>query len=88
MMQRSSCHPRTASGSRRSRSRPAGLPDAVVTRLHAAIQESLDDANFVKRLNDLGFAIQKRSTADFQKFVRKQVTGWGPAVKASGAKLN
>jgi tripartite-type tricarboxylate transporter receptor subunit TctC len=67
---------------------PAGLPDAVVTRLHAAIQESLDDANFVKRLNDLGFAIQKRSTADFQKFVQEQVTGWEPAVKASGAKLN
>ena len=67
---------------------PAGLPAPVVTRLHAAIQESLDDPNFVKRLNDLGFAIRKMSTADFQKFVQEQVTGWAPAVKASGAKLN
>jgi tripartite-type tricarboxylate transporter receptor subunit TctC len=67
---------------------PAGLPEPVVKRLHAAIQESLDDANFVKRLNDLGFAIRKMSTADFQKFVQEQVTGWAPAVKASGAKLN
>jgi tripartite-type tricarboxylate transporter receptor subunit TctC len=67
---------------------PAGLPDPVVKRLHAAIQESLDDPNFVKRLNELGFAIRKMSTADFQTFVQDQVTGWAPAVKASGAKLN
>jgi tripartite-type tricarboxylate transporter receptor subunit TctC len=67
---------------------PAGVPDPVVQRLHAAIQESLDDPNFVKRMNELGFAIQKRSTAEFQKFVQEQVTGWAPAVKASGAKLN
>jgi tripartite-type tricarboxylate transporter receptor subunit TctC len=69
-------------------SAPAGLPDPIVKRLHGAIQESLDDPNFVKRLNELGFAIQKMSTADFQKFVQEQVTGWAPAVKASGAKLN
>ena len=69
-------------------SAPAGLPDPIVKRLHGAIQESLDDPNFVKRLNELGFAIQKMSTADFQKFVQDQVTGWAPAVKASGAKLN
>jgi tripartite-type tricarboxylate transporter receptor subunit TctC len=67
---------------------PAGLPDPIAKRLHAAIQESLDDPNFVKRLNELGFAIRKMSTADFQKFVQDQVTGWAPAVKASGAKLN
>ena len=67
---------------------PAGLPDPVVKRLHGAIQESLDDANFAKRLGELGFAIRKMSTADFQTFVADQVTGWAPAVKASGAKLN
>ena len=69
-------------------SAPAGLPEPIVKRLHGAIQESLDDPNFVKRLNELGFAIQRMSTADFQKFVQDQVTGWAPAVKASGAKLN
>jgi tripartite-type tricarboxylate transporter receptor subunit TctC len=69
-------------------SAPAGLPEPVVKRLHAAVQESLDDPNFVKRMNDLGFAIRKMSTAEFQAFVEAQVTGWLPAVKASGAKLN
>jgi tripartite-type tricarboxylate transporter receptor subunit TctC len=69
-------------------SAPAGLPDPIVKRLHAAIQESLDDPNFVKRMNDLGYAIRKMSTAEFQAFVQDQVNGWAPAVKASGAKLN
>jgi tripartite-type tricarboxylate transporter receptor subunit TctC len=69
-------------------SAPAGLPEPIVKRLHAAIQESLEDPNFVKRLNELGFAIQKMSQADFQAFLQNQITGWAPAVKASGAKLN
>lgn len=69
-------------------SAPADLPAPVAARLHTAIQESLDDPNFVKRLNDLGFAIRKMSQADFQRFVQEQITGWAPAVKASGAKLN
>ena len=67
---------------------PAGLPEPIVKRLHAAIQESLDDPNFVKRMNDLGYAIRKMSTAEFQAFVQDQVNGWTPTVKASGAKLN
>jgi tripartite-type tricarboxylate transporter receptor subunit TctC len=56
-------------------SAPAGLPEPVAKRLHAAIQGSLDDPNFFKRMNDLGFAIRKMSTADFQAFVKEQVTG-------------
>lgn len=69
-------------------SSPANLPAAITTRLHGAIQESLDDPNLVKRLNDLGLAIRKMSQADFGSFVQQQIQGWEPAVKASGAKLN
>jgi tripartite-type tricarboxylate transporter receptor subunit TctC len=67
---------------------PAGLPDAVLKRLHAAIQESLDDANFTKRLGELGLTVRKMSQADFTGFVQNQIRGWEPAVRASGAKLN
>ncbi|MSQ54098.1 MAG: tripartite tricarboxylate transporter substrate binding protein [Betaproteobacteria bacterium] len=69
-------------------SAPAALPDAVTRRLHAAIQESLDDANFAKRLGELGLAIRKMPQADFATFVQNQIRGWEPAVRASGAKLN
>ena len=69
-------------------SAPAGLPEAVLKRLHAAIQTSLDDAAFATRLGELGLTIRKMSQAEFGTFVEAQVQGWAEPVKASGAKLN
>jgi len=69
-------------------SAPAGLPPAVLTKLHAAIQASLDDPQFVARLSDLGLTVRKMSQAEFTAFVQQQVQGWAEPVKASGAKLN
>jgi tripartite-type tricarboxylate transporter receptor subunit TctC len=69
-------------------SAPANLPAPVLTKLHAAIQTSLDDPALVARLNDLGLTVRKMSQADFAAFVKQQVEGWAEPVKASGAKLN
>ena len=69
-------------------SAPAQLPAAVLKRLHAAIQTSLDDPTLVARLNDLGLTVRKMSQAEFAQFVEQQVKGWAEPVKASGAKLN
>jgi tripartite-type tricarboxylate transporter receptor subunit TctC len=67
---------------------PAGLPPAVVTRLHAAMAEVLADAIVAKRLEELGVAGRKMSPAEFAAFVSNQVSEWAGPVKASGAKLN
>ena len=69
-------------------SAPAGLPEAVGKKLHAAIQASLDDPTFVTRMNELGLTVRKMSQPEFAKFVAEQVQGWAEPVKASGAKLN
>ena len=69
-------------------SAPAQLPPAVLSKLHAAIQSSLDDPALVSRLNDLGLTVRKMSQAEFAAFVQQQVQGWAEPVKASGAKLN
>jgi tripartite-type tricarboxylate transporter receptor subunit TctC len=69
-------------------SAPAGLPDAVQKRLHAAIQSSFEDAAFATRLGELGLTLRKMSQAEFASFVEAQVKGWAEPVKASGAKLN
>ncbi|MGE3989786.1 Bug family tripartite tricarboxylate transporter substrate binding protein [Pseudorhodoplanes sp.] len=69
-------------------SAPANLPEPVLSRLHAAIQKSLDDPDLVARLRDLGLTVQKMSQPEFTAFVSKQVEGWAEPVKASGAKLN
>jgi tripartite-type tricarboxylate transporter receptor subunit TctC len=69
-------------------SAPANLPAPVLTKLHAAIQTSLDDPALVSRLNDLGLTVRKMSQAEFATFVQQQVEGWAEPVKASGASLN
>jgi tripartite-type tricarboxylate transporter receptor subunit TctC len=69
-------------------SAPANLPAPVLTKLHAAIQTSLDDPQLVARLNDLGLTVRKMSQAEFAAFVKQQVEGWAEPVKASGASLN
>jgi tripartite-type tricarboxylate transporter receptor subunit TctC len=67
---------------------PAGLPPAIVTRLHSAMAEVLADATVMKRLEELGIAGRKMSPAEFGAFVQNQVNEWTGPVKASGAKLN
>jgi tripartite-type tricarboxylate transporter receptor subunit TctC len=69
-------------------SAPASLPEPVLKKLHAAIQASMDDPQFVARLNDLGLTVRKMSQPEFVTFVSQQVRGWAEPVKASGAKLN
>ena len=67
---------------------PAGLPQAVVGRLHSAMVDVLADPAVIKRLEDLGVAGRKMSPAEFTAFVKNQVSEWTGPVKASGAKLN
>jgi tripartite-type tricarboxylate transporter receptor subunit TctC len=69
-------------------SAPAKLPEAVTKKLYAAIQTSLDDPDFAKRLGELGLTIRKMSQPEFAAFVAAQVKAWSEPVKASGAKLN
>ncbi len=69
-------------------SAPAGLPRDIADRLHSAMTVVLAKPEVGKRLDDLGVAGQRMSTADFGDFVAKQVADWGPTVRASGAKLN
>jgi tripartite-type tricarboxylate transporter receptor subunit TctC len=69
-------------------SAPAGVPAAVVTRLHAAVNVALANPTVQKRLEDLAVYGRKMSPAEFSAFVQNQVTEWAGPVKASGAKLN
>ncbi len=69
-------------------SAPAGLPQPVAQRLHAAMTKVLADPTVTKRLEDLGVYGRAMSSAQFTAFVQNQVSEWAAPVKASGAKLN
>jgi len=67
---------------------PAGLPVAVVERLHAAMKRSLANPTVQQRLAELGVQGKDMTPAEFTKFVADQVKDWHQPVKDSGAKLN
>jgi tripartite-type tricarboxylate transporter receptor subunit TctC len=67
---------------------PAGLPQAVVQRLHAATKKSLADPKVAQRLAELGVQGRDMSPEQFTAFVANQVREWRQPVKDSGAKLN
>jgi len=67
---------------------PAGLPQPVVERLHAAMKKSLANPTVVQRLADLGVQGRDMTPEQFTAFVANQVKEWLQPVKDSGAKLN
>lgn len=66
---------------------PAKMPADVVSRLNGATGEVLQDADFKKKMAELGIATQPTSAAGFAAFVREQVALLAPVVKGSGVKL-
>jgi tripartite-type tricarboxylate transporter receptor subunit TctC len=67
---------------------PAGVPRNVVDALNQATQAALKDPKLQASFAELGIATGNMTPEQFTAFVQKQVNDWGPAVKASGAKLN
>lgn len=68
-------------------SAPAGVPQTVVDTLHKAMTEVMKRPDLKTKLDDLAISSRPMSPAEFTAFVKQQVSDWGPAVKASGAKL-
>ncbi len=68
-------------------SAPAGLPPAIVDSVNRHMVAIVDDPRVKKNFNETGVEAGRMTPAEFNAFVEKQVATWGPAVKASGAKL-
>lgn len=66
---------------------PAKMPAEVVARIHGACNEVMAQADFKRRMLDLGITLTPSSTASFTAYVRDQVETLAPAVKGAGVKL-
>jgi tripartite-type tricarboxylate transporter receptor subunit TctC len=65
---------------------PKATPADVVAKLNNAINAALADAQFAKRLTDLGGAPMPLSIAQFSEFIETDTAKWAKVVKFSGAK--
>ena len=60
---------------------PAGTPDAIVNKMHAALQKSLQEPVVKERLQQMGVVITATSPADTDRFVKNEVDKWGKVVR-------
>lgn len=67
---------------------PAGTPAAVVTRVNAAINQSLKSGELAKRLQDIGGEVRGGSPAEFAAFWAMEVSRYEGLVKLTGAALD
>lgn len=67
---------------------PAKTPTALVARLNAALQKTLDSEEVRTALKKLGSTNVKGSSEDFEKFIARELPVWETVVKRSGAKVD
>lgn len=66
---------------------PKGTPKAVIDKLSAAIQQSITEPDFRKRMADLGstvYAPEQSTPAALGAQLKSEIERWGPVIKAAG----
>jgi len=66
---------------------PAGLPEAVVKKLEAAVQKIMARADISQRLQDLGFESSYLNAVDFQQYIDAEVAKYQQIIETAGIKL-
>ena len=67
---------------------PAGTPASIVTRLNAAINESLTSSEVQATFGKLAVEQRVGSAADFAAFLARERERWGAIIKAAGVKID
>ncbi|CAB3913428.1 hypothetical protein LMG26858_04862 [Achromobacter anxifer] len=69
-------------------SAPAKTPPAVIQRLNQATVKALSSPDIRQKLESVGFVVVADDPKSFSAFVDNEITKWGKAAKASGAKMD
>ncbi|HEY4919396.1 MAG TPA: tripartite tricarboxylate transporter substrate binding protein [Xanthobacteraceae bacterium] len=63
---------------------PAGTPQAIIDKVHAALAAVQDAPDTQKRLESEGATIVRMSSAEFAAFMQSEMEKWGRVVKQGG----
>jgi tripartite-type tricarboxylate transporter receptor subunit TctC len=67
---------------------PRGTPDAILDRMHAAVQAALATPELRKLWAEQGGRVDPESRADFTRFVAEETQRWSAVVKAANIHLD
>jgi tripartite-type tricarboxylate transporter receptor subunit TctC len=66
---------------------PAGVPEPIVQKLNAAINDTLKSPELIKAMDQLGFEPDPWTTAQYTKFIADEVKRWPEILKVTGVKM-
>lgn len=66
----------------------AGVPDAVIRKLHDDVVTALGSADITRRLIDVGFEPTPTTPEQFGAFMREETERWGAVAKTAGVKVD
>jgi tripartite-type tricarboxylate transporter receptor subunit TctC len=67
---------------------PAGVPPAVLTRLHAALLQALTSPEMRRQFTNQGAEVVANTPAEFSAFLRDEVAKWNKVIRDSGARVD
>ncbi len=62
---------------------PAGMPEPLLARVHAAVVAALKHPENVQRLNGIGFEVVGNSPAEYRRFQEAEIARWREVVRAA-----
>jgi len=62
---------------------PRATPANLIAQMHSAVMTSLDVPEVIKRLEDQGVDISRRTTAEFGKLMEAETAKWSKVIKAA-----
>jgi tripartite-type tricarboxylate transporter receptor subunit TctC len=65
---------------------PAGVPPAIIAKLHEALEKAQDSPEIQAQFEKEGAATRKMSTAEFGAFIESEMKKWERVVKEAGIK--
>ena len=65
---------------------PAGVPPAIIAKLHEALEKAQDSSEIQSQFEKEGAATRKMSTAEFGAFIESEMKKWERVVKEAGIK--
>ena len=65
---------------------PAGVPPAIVAKMHKAYADALRSPAVKKLLEDQGVMLKISTPEEYQKFIEKEIATWSQVVKANNIK--
>lgn len=65
---------------------PAGTPQPVIDKIHAAVRDMVREPELREKMIKLGCEIHGSTPAEYAAYIRQQIDRWTPIAKAANIK--